>query len=302
MDVRNEPEGYEVLDRVAPGTELREALDNIISADAGALIVIGDTARDTEKHDVIPPDLADGADGLDLPDFGPDVTDVQQPGETVLCAWSMTGFCSIFDRMGLELYSFFSLEHPDLLAQFMELSTSCEVRRIQAVADPALSPLILIPEDFSTKQGPIFSPGFLGRFHYPFVRRLVDAWHAAGVAVLYHSDGNYRKAIPDLMACGVDGFYCLEPNCGMDIVGLKRQYPSMVWAGGVDGVDTMERGTPRDVREAVRHQILETDSLARGGMFVASSSEINPPIRPENFMAMVEAVGELRNPSFARAP
>jgi uroporphyrinogen-III decarboxylase len=27
-------------------------------------------------------------------------------------------------------------------------------------------------------------------------------------------------------------------------------------------------------------------------MFVASSSEINPPIPPENFRAMVEAVGE----------
>jgi diadenylate cyclase len=33
----------DVLRRVAPGTELREALDNIISASGGALIVIGDT-------------------------------------------------------------------------------------------------------------------------------------------------------------------------------------------------------------------------------------------------------------------
>jgi len=31
------------------------------------------------------------------------------------------------------------------------------------------------------------------------------------------------------------------------------------------------------------------------GMFVASSSEINPPIPPENFRAMVEAVGESRS-------
>ena len=62
--------------------------------------------------------------------------------------------------------------------------------------------------------------------------------------VIYHSDGNYKTAIPALMDCGVDGFYCLEPNCGM---------------------------------------------------FVATSSEINPPIKPENFRAMVEAVGSLEN-------
>ena len=45
---RPEPKGEgrasEVLRRVAPGTELREALDNIISGSGGALIVIGDAS------------------------------------------------------------------------------------------------------------------------------------------------------------------------------------------------------------------------------------------------------------------
>jgi len=130
------------------------------------------------------------------------------------------------------------------------------------------------------------------------VEACVSAWHSAGVKVLYHSDGNYRKAIPDLMACGVDGFYCLEPGVGMDIVDLKRTWPAMVWSGGVDGVDLMERGTPAQVRAEVRRHILETDALRTGGMFVASSSEINPPIPPENFRALVAAVGELTHPHF----
>lgn len=45
MEAKNDARSFDVLARVAPGTELREALDNIISANAGALIVIGDTAR-----------------------------------------------------------------------------------------------------------------------------------------------------------------------------------------------------------------------------------------------------------------
>ena len=87
---------------------------------------------------------------------------------------------------------------------------------------------------------------------------MTAAWHEAGVKVLYHSDGNYKKAIPDLMACGVDGFYCLEPGVGMDIVELKRTWPQMVWSGGVDGVDLMERGTPGQVRAEVLRHIRET--------------------------------------------
>jgi len=38
--------------------------------------------------------------------------------------------------------------------------------------------------------------------------------------------------------------------------------------------------------------IRQTRALQTGGMFVASSSEINPPIPPENFRAMVETVWE----------
>lgn len=220
-------------------------------------------------------------------------------GETVIIDFSIgTGFCSVFDGMGLELFTYFYMDYPGDMAEFMEISTENAVRKVHAAADRGLSPVVLIAEDFSTKQGPIFSPEFLRKYHYPYVKRLTEAWHSHGIKVIYHSDGNYKKAVPDLMACGVDGFYCLEPNCGMDVVELKKAWPEMVWAGGVDGVELMERGTPEEVRREVRRHITETDVLRTGGMLVATSSEINPPIRPENFKAMVDAVGELVNPDF----
>lgn len=220
----------------------------------------------------------------------------QLVGDTVILNYSGTGFCSAFDGMGLELFSYFYEDYPQVFSDFMQISTAAELRRVHAVADAALSPVILIPEDFATRQGPIFSPQFLATTHFPYVRQLVEAWHSYGIAVLYHSDGNWKKVIPDLIACGVDGFYCLEPNVGMDIVELKNTWPDMVWAGGVDGVDLLELGRPEEVRTEVHRHIRETDALRTGGMFIASSSEINPPIPPENFRAVVEAVGELVNP------
>ena len=81
----------------------------------------------------------------------------------------------------------------------------------------------------------------------------------------------------------------------MDIVELKNAMPEMVWAGGVDGVDLMERGAPEQVRSEVIRHIRDTDAIRTGGMFVASSSEINPPIPVENYAAMVDAVGEAKS-------
>jgi hypothetical protein len=214
-------------------------------------------------------------------------------GDTVIIdTSSAVGLCPCWSRVGLELFCYLQADRPEVVSDCLEAYVTHEIRRVHAIADPALSPVILIADDFATKQGPIFSPEFLRREHFPRLERLVEAWHSHGLKVIYHSDGNWRRVIPELAACGVDGFYCLEPSVGMDIVALKNAWPNHVWAGGVDGVDLMERGTPEEVRREVTRQIRETNALETGGMFVGTSSEISPPIKPENFRAMIEAVAE----------
>ena len=221
-------------------------------------------------------------------------------GETVLMDVLdiSTGFCDVFDRMGLEIFSFFYNDYPGVMKDFMESSCELAVKRVRAVADNALTPLTCIAEDFCTRQGPIFSPELLYEVHYPYVKTLTDAWHEKGLKVIYHTDGNFKKVIPDLLECGVDGFYCLERACGMHIEELSKEWPGVFWSGGVDGTNIMERGTPEQTREEVRQVIMGTDVLKRGGIFIDTASEINPPIKPENFMAMLETVDELRNPDF----
>ena len=221
-------------------------------------------------------------------------------GETVIIDYPVgTGFCDCWSKLGMELFTYLYVDEPEVVTDYVEAATETGIRRLHAIADLTLSPVVLIAEDFSTKQGPIFSPALLRREHYPRVRRVCEAWQSHGLKVLYHSDGNWKSAIPDLVACGLDGFYCLEPSVGMEVVALKSDWPRHTWAGGVDGVDLMERGTPEQVAAEVRRQILETDALHTGGLFIASSSEINPPIKAENFRAMVAAVGTVLNPDFA---
>jgi hypothetical protein len=211
---------------------------------------------------------------------------------------SSVGLCACWHRVGLTLFSYVLAEYPAAISAFMEAYVCAQIRQAHAVADASLSPVVLIADDFATKHGPLFSPEFLRREHFPRLARLTQAWQGYGLKVLYHSDGNWRSVIPDLVECGVDGFYCLEPALGMDIVKLKRTWPGHVWAGGVDGVDLMERGTPQEVAAEVRRQIEQTDALSTGGVFIGSSSEINPGIKPENLRAMIRAVAEARNRDF----
>jgi len=219
-------------------------------------------------------------------------------GDTVLIEWSQVGFCDCWSKAGLDLFTYLYYDEPEIISEYIEISLENEIKRVHAIADRKLSPVILIPEDLATKQGPIFSPEFLKKEFFPRLTRLVQVWHNYGIKVIYHSDGNWKKLIPDFIKCGVDGFYCLEPAVGMDIVELKKKYPKVVWAGGLDGVDLMERGDPDDVRKQTRRQIEETDALNSGGLFLGTSSEVNPLIKPENYQAMIEEAWSIRNKDF----
>ena len=222
-------------------------------------------------------------------------------GETVIIDWSIaTRFSEIFDKMGLEIFTYFYYDNPEVMKRFISLSTEYSVRKVLAAGDNSITPVVLIAEDFCTRGGPIFQPEILNEIHYPYIRMLTDAWHEKGLKVIYHTDGNFKKVIPNLMDCHVDGFYCLERNCGMHIEELKSEYPNLIWAGGLDGIDVLEFGTPEDVRQEALNIIRKTNAVEDGGIFLDSSSEINPPIPVENFTAMLQAADEARNTSFSQ--
>ena len=219
-------------------------------------------------------------------------------GATVIIPWSRTRLEECWWEVGLTLFTYLYEDEPEVISDYIAAHVAHEIRRVHAIADVNFSPLACIFADYGTKQGPMFSPVFLHKEHFPYLRQLTEAWHSHGIKVIYHNDGNWKKVIPDLVDCGVDGFSCLEPAVGMDIVELKNAWPTHIWMRGVDGVDLMERGTPEQVAAEVRRHIQETNALQTGGMIVGTASEINPPIKPENYRAMIEAVGEVLNPDF----
>jgi hypothetical protein len=104
-----------------------------------------------------------------------------------------------------------------------------------------------------------------------WVKELTRAWHQQGLKVVDHTDGNFRKAIP-----------------------------ALIWMGGLDGVSTLEFGSEEDVIREVEQIITRTNALQRGGIFIDSSSEINPTIGLDNYLAMIQACNTFRNPEFKR--
>ena len=110
------------------------------------------------------------------------------------------------------------------------------------------------------------------------------------IPIFYHSDGDVREIIPELIEIGVTILNPVQPEV-MDPVEIKNKYGDRLALWGTIGTQTtLPLGTPEDVKIAVAKMCKE---VGRGGGFIISPTHsINPDVSWENIVAFYEAVEE----------
>jgi hypothetical protein len=195
---------------------------------------------------------------------------------------SPIGLDVIYNMVGWELFSYLLADDPGILSEAFEELNVHEVQRAHLVADMGISPLVVVYCDIASKHDIILSPTYLEREFFPRLRRLVDAWHEHGIKVIFHSEGNLKKIMDDLVECGIDGINPLEPE-NISIEWVREAYPGLVLWGGIDDKELLPFGTEEQVEEAV---IRALDICGEGGLILGSSGEIHPGVKPENAVAL----------------
>jgi hypothetical protein len=207
----------------------------------------------------------------------------------ILGGQSGTGLDAVRFSLGLELFSYVDADAPDLISEFLELSTDHEVMVIEAIADSQLSPCALTFGDIACKGRLLHSPAWLRREFMPRLARLNAAWHNHGVSCLFHSDGDLLPVMQDLIDAGIDGFNPIETAAGITIESIREEFGDQIFlAGGIDISTLMSFGTPEDVRTECRKAIHD----AGRGFFMGSTTEIDPGSKLENVLAMYEVSRE----------
>ncbi len=150
-------------------------------------------------------------------------------------------------------------------------------------------------DDYGTQQSQLIAPDQFRENYMPHFTRVLDfiKGKSPDVKVLFHSCGNVRPIIPDLIEMGVDILNPVHVTAtGMEPVQLKRDFGKdlVFWGGGVDTQHILPSGTPEQVKEDVRRNI---DALASGGGFVFNTiHNIQAEVPPQNIEAMIEALKE----------
>lgn len=190
-------------------------------------------------------------------------------------------------RGGMENLFLDYLDDPELAHELAEMVIDYKIRlmrrAIQEGADAVVS-----GDDYATAKGLLMSPAHFREFILPYLKRSIDAAHEMGVPFIKHTDGNIWAILDMMVEAGIDAIDPIEPLAGMDIGEVKARYGDRIAViGNVDCSVVLTRGTPEEVEEAVKETIAKASP--GGGHILASSNSIHPGVKPENYLAMVEA-------------
>ena len=180
--------------------------------------------------------------------------------------------------------------HPEVvhycLDQLFELAYQNTLRIYEAIPDQVM--VTYVAEDMGGQQSLLFSPEQIHEFLIPRMKRMNDLAHQAGAHVFFHSDGNSRRIIPDMIAAGIDVLNPIQWRCkDMEREGLKRDFGGQViFHGGVDNQYTLAFGTVSEVRQ----EVIDNLSILGdgGGYIVAPCHNIQAVSPPENIVALYE--------------
>lgn len=140
-------------------------------------------------------------------------------------------------------------------------------------------------DDIAYKAGPMMSPTTFRELFLPKMRK---ASQQIKLPWIYHSDGNITPVLDDLLTLGMNAIHPLEPGA-MDITEIKAKYGQRVClVGNIDLHYTLTQGTAEEVEAEVKQRI--RDIAPGGGYILSSANSIPHYVKPENLIAMADAV------------
>ncbi|MCX7705443.1 MAG: hypothetical protein N2115_04200 [bacterium] len=196
----------------------------------------------------------------------------------------------LYAGIGLELFSYFINDFPELFDLYMKKGTEFKIKVINQAKKISEFPAIFDCEDIASKNGPLFSPAVMKKWFFPYLEMLVDTYHKKGIKFIFHTDGNVMPILDDLVSTGIDGLNPLEVIAGMDLKKIRKKYKDLVMIGGIDCSQLLPYGTKQQVKNAVIHAITD----AGPWYFPGSSTELHNSIPLDNIRIMVDTIREMK--------
>lgn len=188
--------------------------------------------------------------------------------------------------MGYETFCLALCEQRDLVAAISRRLVEMYEVVVDRILQFSRVKVLWGSDDLGFRNGLLMSPEDMREFVLPGHRRMAEKSHAAGRPYLFHSCGNLRLIMDDLIEnVGIDGKHSFEDNIE-DVRDAKRTYGRRIaLLGGID-VDFLCRANADDVRRRVRDTLQVC--MPGGGYCLGTGNSVTNYIPLDNYLAMLD--------------
>jgi len=176
-------------------------------------------------------------------------------------------FTAAYMAMGFERFFVRLVEDAAFIHELLENRTEWCLAMYKKAVEFGID-IAILGDDAGHNQGPMISPGMWREFVLPHHKRIVEELR---VPVIWHSDGAVESLLPQAIEAGFVGLHGMEPESGMDLGKIKREFgKDLVLVGNAD----LKVMFGSDL-EAVRGEVgrcLEQGSPGGGYMFSSCNS------------------------------
>jgi len=191
-------------------------------------------------------------------------------------------------RAGLDFFSYLYMDNKKLVSDWLEAITAHEIFRIEGMADSSISRIAVVADDVAFNSGLMFPKSFLNEEFFPRLKRINDVLKSKGYKILFHSDGDKRSIIPELIESGIDAINPLETDANMWVGDIRKDYPDLILTNPIDANTLLTLKSPGDVKDTVIRAFNEAGK--NGRLTLGSSLQVQPVCKPENAIAMYETI------------
>ena len=248
--------------------------------------------EDVKQLEQLPwPDLDNPAAGDGLPGR---IAEIRRAGKVATASIECTLFEAAWYVRGMDNLFGDLIEENGIADWLLDWFTERSIRSARISAAAGVD-VIGLGDDVGTQRGMMMSVDFWREHFKPRLKKVIDSIRAAQnehVYVRYHSDGDIRPIIDDLIEIGIDILNPIQPEC-MPVDEVVAKYKKDIAFWGIVGTQTtMPFGTTGDVRTVVA----DCARLAREGaaVIVSPTHVLEPDVPWENIEALVEAVHGVR--------
>lgn len=205
----------------------------------------------------------------------------------------ITNFTSFFDSamLAIGVNDSFLMFHDDraFVEKLMDILLENQVKTMQAVCDRFAGDiaLVMVNDDIGYNSGLFIKPDMFMEIFPDRMKRLIAPAKEHGLLTLMHTDGKMDNILPILYDVGFNVAHPIEPESN-DIVEVKEKWTGKMALIGNVHTPLLAYGTQEEIDSLVKDYCVKLGP--GGGWVLGSSTSIMDGVKPENFVAMIEAV------------